>query len=119
MNSCGVGGASEPLDCCTRALPPPPPPLELVKASFNWMKVAWGDRTLESSSLDEATTYSLQMQRISPLHGEIELVLLIFFYNITLISFDYQIIDNIIAIIFLYYQIIDNDITIISFDYKI
>ncbi|XP_071530089.1 fibronectin type-III domain-containing protein 3A-like isoform X6 [Panulirus ornatus] len=57
MNSVGPGGFSGIHKVTTKPLPPAPPSLELVKASYNSLKLKWGD----GRNLD-MLTYSLQME---------------------------------------------------------
>lgn len=64
VNSVGPGGFSGIHKATTRPLPPPPPTLELVKASYNSLKLKWGD----GRNLD-MPTYSLQMEFPNPHNG--------------------------------------------------
>lgn len=67
MNSVGPGGFSAIHKVTTRPLPPAPPTLELVKASYNSLKLKWGD----GRNLD-MLTYSLQMEFTNPHNGNRE-----------------------------------------------
>lgn len=67
MNSVGPGGFSAIHKVTTRPLPPAPPTIELVKASYNSLKLKWGD----GRNLD-MLTYSLQMEFTNPHNGNKE-----------------------------------------------
>ncbi|KAK8391573.1 hypothetical protein O3P69_017245 [Scylla paramamosain] len=67
MNSVGPGGFSAIHKVTTRPLPPAPPTLELVKASYNSLKLKWGD----GRNLD-MLTYSLEMEFTNPHNGNRE-----------------------------------------------
>ncbi|XP_050695268.1 fibronectin type-III domain-containing protein 3A-like isoform X4 [Eriocheir sinensis] len=67
MNSVGPGGFSAIHKVTTRPLPPAPPTLELVKASYNSLKLKWGD----GRNLD-MLTYSLHMEFTNPHNGNKE-----------------------------------------------
>lgn len=64
VNSVGPGSFSGIHKVTTRALPPAPPTIELVKASYNSLKLKWGD----GRNLD-MLTYSLQMEFTNPHNG--------------------------------------------------
>ena len=65
VNSVGVGCFSAPHKVHTRSLPPPPPTIELLKASYNWLKISWGDKKQNYLS-PEPLTFCLQMEFPNP-----------------------------------------------------
>ena len=76
MNSVGPGALSPTHKTTTRPLPPQPPTLELVKASYNSLRIKWGD-----NRNTDMLKYSLQMEFLNP-HNK----------NMEYVSFDYFII---------------------------
>ncbi|KAK7020755.1 Fibronectin type 3 domain [Halocaridina rubra] len=64
VNSVGPGSFSNYHKVTTRPLPPTPPNIELVRASYNSLRLKWGD----GRNLD-MLTYSLQMEFLNPHTG--------------------------------------------------
>ncbi|XP_068242077.1 fibronectin type-III domain-containing protein 3A-like isoform X2 [Palaemon carinicauda] len=64
LNSVGAGCFSSYHKVTTRPLPPTPPNIELVRASYNSLRLKWGD----GRNVD-MLTYSLQMEFLNPHSG--------------------------------------------------
>ncbi|XP_066978126.1 fibronectin type-III domain-containing protein 3a isoform X2 [Macrobrachium rosenbergii] len=64
VNSVGAGCFSAYHKVTTRPLPPTPPNIELVRASYNSLRLKWGD----GRNVD-MLTYSLQMEFLNPHSG--------------------------------------------------